>query len=186
LMGVRGAQGPAGVAGATGPTGAMGMTGATGATGPIGLTGATGPTGPIGVTGATGPTGPTVGYFVTTSTTVTLPFVTSGNSSTVASLSLPAGTYWILTQLAFTGFSSSPAPEDAYCNVSHGSTLVAPLGDQAISAAATEEIGAWVTYPAFVTTLTAPTTLTWGCSTFVLGQVDGERITALPLTSLNP
>ena len=61
IIGATGATGPAGAIGGTGLTGAMGATGPAGAIGGTGLTGATGATGPagaIGGTGATGATGP--------------------------------------------------------------------------------------------------------------------------------
>lgn len=67
IIGAAGPQGPAGAAGATGAQGPQGLTGATGPAGadgpagpqgPAGATGATGPQGPAGATGATGPQGP--------------------------------------------------------------------------------------------------------------------------------
>lgn len=68
-----------------GPTGPQGPTGATGATGPTGSTGATGPTGPSGAAG--------IGEMWITRTA----FANTGQGfySTIATLSLPAGTYFV-------------------------------------------------------------------------------------------
>lgn len=103
--GPTGSTGPAGAAGATGVTGAVGPTGTTGPTGgtgptgagaftgPVGLTGppgSVGLTGPIGPTGPLGPTGPqgqlTGSRSKQTSSTITLPNITTANTAYGAAL----------------------------------------------------------------------------------------------------
>ncbi len=88
----QGAPGPAGAAGATGATGA------TGPAGPAGATGATGPQGPDGPQGPTGPIGPAGGTghaYVSPNVLVVPVNDTFPASTTIATMHLPAGSYWL-------------------------------------------------------------------------------------------
>jgi hypothetical protein len=98
LTGTAGATGPQGNAGATGPmgaTGAQGATGAPGQPGSMGATGATGSVGPMGLMGATGATGAAgaSNVYFTSKQTAAIP--SGGGNVTIASLSLPAGSYLV-------------------------------------------------------------------------------------------
>lgn len=81
-------------AGPTGPQGAVGPTGPQGAVGPTGPQGAVGPTGPqgaVGPTGPQGPAGPTNAYANYGATDFQR--IDQGLTQTVASVTLPAGSY---------------------------------------------------------------------------------------------
>jgi hypothetical protein len=108
LRGTTGPPGLTGIEGPTGPSGPTGLSGRAGLSGPAGLNGLNGPaglSGPTGLGGPTGPTGPSssVGAskaFNTNSGSETLDFpsVTDQNL-TVASLSLPAGSFSVVGKL---------------------------------------------------------------------------------------
>ena len=87
-------------AGLRGKTGARGPAGAPGATGTAGTAGATGPAGPPGAAGATGPTGPSNAYAAPTGTG-------QADSSALATLSLPAGSYVVQAALRMVNQSAS-------------------------------------------------------------------------------
>jgi hypothetical protein len=96
--------------GAVGPQGPAGPTGATGATGP---SGPQGPAGPGGPQGPIGPPGPVNIYYTANFATITL----TTSMTTVASLSLPAGSYWISAKLYFTNQNQLAGQPDANCQI---------------------------------------------------------------------
>ena len=118
-----GAAGPAGAAGSPGPTGPQGVAGSQGPQGPIGATGATGTAGqagPAGPTGATGPAGLTNIYHTAPNSNGTPIEITSSNAFyTVATLTLPAGNYWISSKVTVAN-DSSVADVEAVCQLSGG------------------------------------------------------------------
>jgi len=90
----------AGAAGTPGPAGAPGAAGATGPTGPQGPQGPQGPAGPTGATGAPGPQGPqgpagAVNIYNANDDSNGSPLTVGTTWTTIASLTLPAGSYWI-------------------------------------------------------------------------------------------
>jgi len=88
--GAAGTPGPAGPAGPTGPAGKDGTPGAPGANGTPGMPGPAGPTGATGATGAAGPAGgPSY------ATTATVPCCGDTTIADVATVTLPAGTYFV-------------------------------------------------------------------------------------------
>ncbi len=105
--GARGATGMTGSRGATGPTGSSGAKGATGAEGPTGSrgptgsTGTTGSAGTSGPTGATGPTGPSDLWDVNGGAGLAL----TQTDTAVASLSLPAGRFFVEASVDFGNFA---------------------------------------------------------------------------------
>ena len=91
--------GPQGAAGPAGVKGDTGAAGATGPAGPKGDTGAGGAQGPKGDQGDAGPSRTLVAQPFTNTTIESAAFVT------VASLSLPAGSYVLNSEVGITGFS---------------------------------------------------------------------------------
>ncbi len=85
--------------GATGATGATGAQGPQGPTGQTGATGQNGPQGPTGATGAQGPAGPATIYHTAPNSNGS-PYTLTGSYTTLATLTLPAGTYWIQAQVS--------------------------------------------------------------------------------------
>ncbi|MBD3943180.1 collagen-like protein [Microbacterium sp. NEAU-LLC] len=116
--------GPQGPAGPAGPAGPQGETGATGATGPTGATGATGPAGPAGPTGPAGVGGKGYGVWGE------LPAVSHLGNGTVASLSLPAGSY-VLTAAVRADTESSSASEEVAisCALMYETSTLATAGE---------------------------------------------------------
>jgi hypothetical protein len=110
--GPQGLQGPAGDPGEQGPPGAAGSAGApgeTGAAGPQGPEGPEGPAGPAGETGAAGPQGP-AGADGTGPAWLDIgePTVyTASDTHTLATVTLPAGTYLLSAQVYVTNGASS-------------------------------------------------------------------------------
>ena len=129
-QGPAGNDGAAGAAGAVGPQGPAGPAGPQGATGADGATGATGPQGPAGATGATGPqglTGPGAeGYADQTATAVSI-----GTSDvTLATLSLPAGSYLLTAKASLIRTSGSGTTT---CTLYNGATVLDQLQNQSSS-----------------------------------------------------
>jgi hypothetical protein len=101
--------------------GAAGATGAQGTQGATGATGAQGPQGPIGLTGAqgaTGPTGPSHAYYANAG------FVecnVGGNPCTSAQLTLPAGTYVLMTSMNIYPFAPDQTVATLTCSYQNAS-----------------------------------------------------------------
>jgi hypothetical protein len=138
--GATGAQGAAGAGGTTGPQGPAGPQGAQGANGAIGLTGLAGPAGPQGpqgsqgpqgVAGASGATGPqgqpgsTLNYYALSSGPVQI----YSDGTTVATLFLNAGQYWISSTTAVQIQNGQGASISVFCQLvsSSGSLASAPV-----------------------------------------------------------
>jgi hypothetical protein len=117
-LGPQGPQGPKGDTGATGPQGPQGIKGDTGDTG---ATGATGPPGPTGPTGATGATGPSDSWDSGTNTGFGVAVGPSGSSTTqVQSLTLPAGSYFVVAKTELLQPSNPPS----HCDLDAGATVI--------------------------------------------------------------
>ena len=109
-------MGPTGTAGATGsmgPTGATGPAGASGAMGPTGAPGLIGATGPTGATGPPGPPAASNG-FATAQQGLQLALPSDRNETTIATLTLPAGSYILSASVSFF-LSSGSGPQAGYC-----------------------------------------------------------------------
>jgi collagen triple helix repeat protein/carbohydrate binding protein with CBM5/12 domain len=120
-VGQQGTAGPAGAQGPQGATGPQGPAGATGSQGPAGATGATGPQGPIGLTGAqgaTGPTGPSHAYNANGGFNECNP---GTNPCTSAQLTLPAGTYVLMTSMNIYPFAPAQTEATITCSYQNAS-----------------------------------------------------------------
>jgi Collagen triple helix repeat (20 copies) len=165
--GATGSQGPKGDKGDTGPTSAAGATGATGSQGPKGDKGDTGPTGAAGATGATGSqgpkgdtgaTGPQGPAGVSSVQQVAFPFTqltVPNTDTTVASLSLPAGTYLISVTGDASAFTNATA--SLTCSFTPGTVAYRPNGIDLDGS--TKGISA-----TGVVTLGSPGTVTFSCN----------------------
>ncbi len=95
--------GAAGPAGTSGPAGATGATGAAGPQGPTGASGPQGPAGAMGAAGATGPQGPAgpvnIYHTAPNSNGTPIEITTADVFFTAATLTLPAGNYWISSKI---------------------------------------------------------------------------------------
>jgi len=127
--GSAGPQGPAGAAGATGPQGVTGATGAAGATGPTGPQGAAGPQGPQGVAGPAGGTGPAGPAGVTNIYTVSQAAGVNIdiNGEAVASLSLPAGQYWVMATVNISSHNTVLTGAQCYMSGLSGSEAIVAM-----------------------------------------------------------
>jgi hypothetical protein len=159
-FGAVGPQGPIGATGAQGPAGANGSNGATGAQGP---TGPTGPQGPSGLSNA---------YTTSTVQTSSLPPIGNGGSGsgTIATLSLPAGSFVVSSNVLVSFSVSEGLSEDiavsASCNIlgtGQGTgVLIIPYGSGGT--------GSSLSIPMQGTlVLASPTTVTVGCSVYNYG-----------------
>lgn len=108
-QGPQGAIGPAGPEGAPGPAGPQGAQGPAGATGETGATGAQGPAGPAGPSGAASTGFGKWGH---------VGMVSSGGYASIASESLPAGSFVIFAAVRVygTGSSTDEVPE-VWCSI---------------------------------------------------------------------
>jgi Collagen triple helix repeat (20 copies) len=117
-------QGAPGVSGPAGSQGVAGAQGPAGLTGPAGPAGPDGPAGPAGPTGPQGPAGPAGGATVFFKPPASASGITLGganNYSAVASLNLPAGSYWILgTVTLVNDLGGNPAEVEGVCSLSGG------------------------------------------------------------------
>ncbi len=169
--------------GAAGPAGPTGPTGATGATGNTGATGAQGPAGP---TGPQGPAGPTNIYFTSPNSNGTpIQITTSNEFYTIATLTLPAGSYLIQGKVVMANFNSS-ANVETVCELVGGS-----IGDAyALSDLNpdTSGVGIWSqTLPLMtIANLAATTSITMQCeaapSPYV--YVYYPQMSAIPVTTI--
>ena len=127
IAGTTGSQGPAGATGTIGPQGPAGPVGPQGATGATGATGSAGPVGPQGsqgqqgVAGPTGPAGPVNIYHTAPNSNGTPYVITTTNTfETIATLTLPAGNYWISSKVTVSNFNTV-ADVEVVCQLAGGS-----------------------------------------------------------------
>jgi len=113
-QGTTGPPGLLGPAGAKGDVGPQGPKGDTGATGAGGATGAAGAQGPQGDTGAQGPPGIVAAYYANARTQVDLPNDPPNPATSILSLDLPDGDWYV----------------DGDVNVGNSSTQTIPVGCQ--------------------------------------------------------
>ena len=164
--GLTGAQGPRGDTGLTGAQGLKGDTGLTGARGPKGDTGLTGAQGPQGVAGPPGPSGSGGGTAYTRSLNLS---VTVGASTSVMSLTLPAGMY--VAQAKFGVSNSNLSSGNITCILSSQQFIISEIDRTSVTVSAS--IGttfnkvpgqATVSLLGVVSSTTAPVTLVVSCS----------------------
>ncbi len=157
--GPQGEVGPEGPAGPQGEVGPMGPQGPAGANGADGAQGPAGPQGPQGLTGATGPmgpqgpAGPTNAWVAQNVGNVT---VNTGGNVTVASLSLPAGSYLFFAKAK--ALRSGSTNTTITCTLRNGATVLDEL--QAPLSTSTPTVVALHSYA----TLNAAGTVTMQCS----------------------
>jgi hypothetical protein len=181
-----GPTGPAGPQGSAGPPGAQGPAGPAGPAGPTGPKGAPGPQGPAGPQGLAGPPGTSAEVFSVTSPAVDLTIF----GKSIASLTLPAGQYWITFTSTVTNTTQAdvltPDPTDTIeCSISGlsgGNTV--RLGADANQA---------VMMAQAVATFSAQTTVTASCRGLVVqaigpagsGRSDNNVLTALKVGAIH-
>jgi Collagen triple helix repeat (20 copies) len=130
VAGATGPEGPQGLPGATGATGARGEQGLAGSTGPSGPEGAQGPVGPTGAQGATGATGAGASNgYATAAQGVDVPLPQDMNEETIATLTLPAGSYILSASVSLvrtggtgtqSGYCAFAAPTSAFGYIDWG------------------------------------------------------------------
>ena len=147
-LGTAGPQGPQGLTGAMGPQGPQGVAGAAGPQGPAGVpgpAGADGQQGPAGPTGPAGPQGPpgppSVNIIhVPPPSSAKYGIPVTNTDTTVASVQLDAGTYWIIgTVSAFN--NDYLGPSTAICQLT-GAEII-PDDTVAVASLAQPNQGAW-------------------------------------------
>jgi hypothetical protein len=114
------------------------LTGPKGATGPQGPKGATGPQGPKGDTGSAGPSGFTHG-FERTEAGQSIPLGTSPFGTTAVSLPLPAGTYFVTSNMEFIGNGANLA----FCRLidgTGGAESEGPIREQSVPSGDAENL----------------------------------------------
>jgi Collagen triple helix repeat (20 copies) len=140
-QGPAGAQGLTGPAGTSGPQGLTGLTGLTGPQGPAGLAGSpglagpTGPQGPAGAIGQTGPQGPSNAYapWVDGAYAQHIVDLPANVTTTLASVTLPQGSYLVNAKVGLYNFSSSALGAQCYLKQT-GDVLDGVTSGQLVSA----------------------------------------------------
>ena len=132
LTGPAGATGPQGLTGVAGPTGPQGTAGTTGSPGPAGPTG---PQGPAGAIGPTGPQGPSNAYapWVDGAYAQHIVDLPANVTTTLASVTLPQGSYLVNAKVALYNISSSAQGAQCYLRQT-ADVLDGASSDQLVSA----------------------------------------------------
>lgn len=151
--------------GPQGPQGPQGPTGATGATGPAGPTGPTGPQGPAGANG--------VGHAYVYSNAPDVHI--DGSSPTVASVTVPAGSYLIFGNTTL--FNGDGSSQPANCQLSTGNKVITQLGAAPAGQASASLQDTALNVP-------DATTITMTCGTFN-GGVEDTMLTAIAVNAIN-
>jgi len=141
--------------------------------GAAGPQGPAGPTGPQGPAGPTGPPGPVNIYYTADFSTVTL----TTSMVSIASLSLPAGSYWISAKLYFNNPNSSAGQPNANCQI--GSDFYSYNTLTVVQGYATMSLQSAIT-------LSTTSSVSLTCSYSGSGSLTASvwQMTALPVTSI--
>jgi hypothetical protein len=145
---------------------------------PRGAQGPTGPTGATGATGATGPIGPSDAFSTYNNSFVNL----TGTLTTIRSLALPAGKYFIMAKGILN--NNDGTPQQVECYLTAGSDSDGPAGEYyTIGAQGTDDREVAVLQ--LVHDFTAGGTATLACnSTAANSNIIGPRIAAIKVGSI--